>query len=184
MITLKRCNYFTGNPHHVGYTIKHIIDFLENEGVNYLLISPPDNIYFDRGTKKKKQGITTNLRYLLSNQITFKSFNEFNQILSNKSNLFRVNLLVFDFSLIGKFEMDEYKKVINNLGIDYLIASNEYHYINDGGVNDFHVRTEYKDLSKSETYITDNINKWTSSLKELEISYIRDIKINTIIKNK
>lgn len=175
MVNLKRRNYFTGELPDVGYAIKHIVDFLENDGRNSLLITPPKST-----TSEKKQKSNTTLKYLLNNQFTFENLEEFTEILENSSNLFRVDLLIFDFTHLQKWEITDYKEVIDKLDIDYIIAALEYHYILDENTNDFHIRREYKDLKKSDLFVTDNINKWTTNINELEISYKRDLKIKNI----
>lgn len=175
MVNLKRCNYFTGELSDVGFAIKHIVDFLENDGRNSLLITPPKSY-----VKEKKQKSNTSLKYLLNNQFTFETIEEFTEILENKSNLFRVDLLIFDFTHLHKWEIVEYRKIIEELNIDFIIAAKEYHYVLDENTNDFHIRREYKNLKKSELFITDNINKWTTNLNELELSYKRDLKIKNI----
>ncbi len=168
MIQLKRCNYITGEPSDLGFAISDIINFLEVDGKNPLLVTPPKN----------QDG--TNLKYFYNTKITFESFSQFEELLGNKSNLFRVDLLVFDFYHLGPWQILDYKKVIDKLNIDHIIIAKEYHYKTSDDVNDFHIRKEYKDLHKSEVHITDNINNWTSTLKSLSVSYIRDKKIDNI----
>ena len=91
MIQLKRCNYITGEPNDLGFAVSDIIRFLENDNKTPLLITPP------RASTEEKSGISTPIKYLFTNQFTFDSFSQFKFILENKSNLFRVDLLVFDF---------------------------------------------------------------------------------------
>lgn len=179
MVNLKRCNYFTGELNDIGFAVKRIVDFFENDGRNYLLITPPKT-----NTIEKKQGANTSLKYLLSNQFTFQNLDEFSKIFENKSNLFRVDLLVFDFTHLSKWQITEYKSIIDKLNIDHIIAAKEYYYKSDEDINDFHVRNEYKDLRKSEYFLTDKINKWSANLSELELSYVRDIKIKNIFGDK
>jgi hypothetical protein len=177
MINLKRCNYFTGDPSDIGYSINKIVNFLENFNYNSLLITTPRINNFDAPKIRKA---STPLIHFLKNQKTFENFQQFCQILNEPGNLFRVNLLIFDFMHLEKSEISDYKKEIDKLGIDHIIAASEYHYILDEDINDFHVRREYKDLQKSEVWVTDNITGQVSSLDSLEISYKRDIKINNL----
>lgn len=177
MIQLKRCNYITGEPNDIGFAVSDIVKFLETDGKTPLLITPP------RLSTEDKKGVSTTIKYFLDNQFTFDSFEQFKSIFDNKSNLFRVNLLVFDFYHLRPNRISDYKKIIDSLDIDHIIIAKEYHYKTTDDVNDFHIRKEYKDLHKSEVHITDNINKWTSTLKSMSISYVRDKKIDNIFGN-
>ena len=82
MIEIKRCNYFTGDMTHVASGVYEIVKFLEVDGRNYLLITPP------RANTQSKQSQSTGLKYSLSNQFTYENFEDFCEILNNKSNLF------------------------------------------------------------------------------------------------
>lgn len=174
MILLKKCNYITGDLNSLAYAVFDIIKFLEDDGKTILLITPP------RASTEDKKGVSTSIKYLFNNQFTFDSFSEFKSILENKSNLFRVDLLVFDFYHLSNWQISDYKKIIDELNIDHIIMAKEYRYKNTDDINDFHVRKEYKDLNKSEIYIKDNINNWTSSLNSLSLSYVRDKKIDNL----
>ena len=88
--------------------------------------------------------------------------------------------MIFDFYSLSPWQILDYKKIIDELEIDHIIVGKEYHYKTSDDVNDFHIRKEYKELTKSEIYITDNISKWTSTLRSLSVSYIRDKKIDNI----
>lgn len=171
MIEIKRCNYFTGDMTHVASGVYEIVKFLEVDGRNYLLITPP------RANTQSKQSQSTGLKYSLSNQFTYENFEDFCEILNNKSNLFRVDLLVFDFWHLSHQHVNNYKKEIDKLNLDHIIVTKEYYYKTSDDVNDFQIRTEYKDHHKSDTWITDNINKSTTTLDSLKTSYIRDKKI-------
>lgn len=172
MIEVKKCNYITGDPSDVGFAVAHIVDFLETDGRNALLFTPP------RSNTSNKSGVSTSMKYLMGNQFNFSNYDEFLDIINDKSNLFRVDLLVFDFYHLGVWQISDYKKLIDDTGLDHIIIAREYHYKTTDDVNDFHVRREYKDLDKSEIYITDKINNWTSTIKSLSTSYVRDKKID------
>jgi hypothetical protein len=173
MIQLKRCNYITGDPNELGFAVNDIIKFLENDGRNALLFTPSS-------INENKKGVSTSLKYIFDNKFTFDSFNQFSEIITNTSNLFRVDLLVFDFYHMKPWMISDYKKLIDELNIDHIIVAKEYHYKTSDDVNDFLIRKEYKDLNKSEVHITDNINKWSSTLSSLSVSYIRDKKIDNL----
>jgi len=178
MITIKRCNYITGDLSDIGSGVSQIVKFLELSGRNYLLIS---------NGKPKTSIKTTSLYSYLQNQYTYNDLDEFKDIINDKSKLFRVDLLVFDFWNLSRVSIMEYKKVIDNLNIDHIIVAKEYHYKSTDDVTDFHLKREIKSdwnvLSndfKSHIVITDNINKWSSNLEDLMKSYIRDKKIDNL----
>lgn len=182
MIPIKRCNYITGDVSDIGYGVSRIVRFLELDGVNYLLLG---------SGKPKDSSKTTSLYSYLDNQFTFSNLKEFTDIISDDSNLFRVNLLVLDFWNIPKDIIHEYKKEIDKINIDHIIVAKEYYYKSTDDVTDYHLRREIKsninNISptdfKSQIIITDNINKWVSELDSLVKSYIRDKKINNIFGN-
>lgn len=171
MIQLKRCNYITGEPNDLGFAITEIMNFLEVDGRNPVLVTPPKN------------QDSTNIKYFYNSKITFDNYDDFKLKLTDKSNIFRVDLLVFDFYHLSPWQIKDYKKIIDELEIDHLIIAKEYHYKSTDDVSDFHIRKEYKELHKSEIHLTDNINKWTSTLKSLSVSYVRDKKIDNIFGN-
>jgi hypothetical protein len=175
MIPIKKSNYITGNPSDVSYAMSHIISFLETDGRNPLLICKPRN----------SNSSKTSLIYLLDNKIEFESFSEFKMILENRSNLFRVDLLIFDFWSLNVSSIMEYREIIDKLNIDYIIVAKEYHYKMSDDVGDYHVKHEIKNNRENNYYITDKISGWTSDLTELSKSWIRDKKIEQIFnKNK
>ncbi len=174
MIEIKRCNYFTGDAHCLSSGMKDIISFLELTGINYLLLTPPRNNTSDKTIQ------SSTIKYYLDNQLNFDNFEEFSDIINNKSNLFRVNLIIFDFWHLSSPSISAWKKEIDKLDIDYFIIAKEYHYKSTDNVTDYHLHSEYKNMDKNELFITDNINKWTATLNSLVKSYRRDKKINDI----
>jgi len=182
MIIIKRCNYITGDISDIGSGVSQIVKFLELSGRNYLLIS---------NGKPKTSIKTTSLYTYLHNQYTYNDITEFKDILNDSSNLFRVDLLVFDFWNLSRTSILEYKREIDNLQIDYIIVAKEYHYKSTDDVTDYHIRRELKSDwinssptdFKSEIIVTDNINKWSSNLYDLIKSYIRDKKIDNLFGN-
>ena len=113
-------------------------------------------------------------------KINFNNIEDFTVVLNNKGNLFRVDLLVFDFWHLSVSSIIEYKQVIDKLNIDYIILAKEYHYKSSEDVNDYHVKIESRELYHSEYSITDKISGWTSNLENLSKSYIRNKKIDDI----
>jgi len=169
MIQVKRCNYITGNPSDVSYAVNKIVNFLEMEGRNPVLFCKP---------KKSSSGST--IKYLMDPKIEFDNLNHFEELLSDKGKLFRVDLLVFDFWHLNVSSIIEYKSLIDKLNIDYIILAKEYHYKSSDDVNDFHIKIESRELHVNEYLITDKISGWSSSLSGLTKSYIRDKKIDQL----
>jgi len=175
MINLKNINYFNGNTSDLRDGLTQIVKFMELDGLNSLLISPLNKYISDINCIQLQQSI--------DNYITYSTFEEFEEILDNKSNIFRVDLLIFDLYYESKVLIDSYIDIIKKLNIKHiLIICNEYYYKKSDCINDFTIIREYDNVkSKYVTYLTDNINKWTSSIESLKISYIRDKKIDIII---
>ena len=182
MIELKRCNYFTGDITSVSSAVSSIVKFLEVDGRNPILFTPP------KPTSSK--GNITNLIYYITPQITFNDFEDFKSKIEDPANRFRVNLMIFDFWTLSRALIPRYKELIDELGIDYIIVAKEYIYKESDDVADFHVKTEYKDLSsnssagymatRSETWLTNKIDGWTATLDSLKTGYIRDKKIDNL----
>lgn len=183
MIELKRCNYFTGDIACVSNAVNSIVKFLELDGRNPILFTPPKPI----SVKSKS---VTNLIYYLNPQVIWHDFEEFKSMIEDPANRFRVNLMIFDFWTLSRGLIPKYKELIDKLDIDYIIVAKEYIYKDSDDVTDFHVKTEYKDLSawsnsgymstRSETWITNKIDGWTATLDSLKTGYIRDKKIDDI----
>jgi len=170
MIEIKRCNYINGNPSDVSYDVKKIVDFLDMEGRIPVLFCKP----------RSSNSTATTLKYLMEPKINFNNIEDFTEVLNNKGNLFRVDLLVFDFWHLSVSSIIEYKQVIDKLNIDYIILAKEYHYKSSEDVNDYHVKIESRELYHNEYSITDKISGWTSNLENLSKSYIRNKKIDDI----
>jgi len=170
MIPLKRCNYITGDVTSVSHAVSRIINFLEDDGRNALLFCKP----------RTSNSTNTSLKYLIDNKFEFNTFEEFKNIIQTDGNLFRVDLLLFDFWHLSLSSIIQYKTIIEKLNIDYIIIAKEYHYKSTDDVTDYHVKSEVKDY-KSEYWITDNISKWTSDIDSLTKSFIRDKKISQVI---
>jgi hypothetical protein len=171
MIQIKRCNYITGGPSDVSYAVKKIVNFLEMEGRNTFL--------FCKSKSSNSKGTT--LKYLMEPKIEFNNLEHFTELINNKSNLFRVDLLLFDFWHLNVSSIIEYKEIIDKLNIDYIILAKEYHYKSSEDVSDYHVKIESSELYNNEYLITDKISGWTSNLESISKSYIRNKKIDDIL---
>jgi hypothetical protein len=173
MIRLKRCNYFTGDMNVVSNVVNSIVEFLEIDGINPLLFTPPKPI------GKKGPGIT-NLIYSMNPQIIWTDYDDFASKIEDQSNIFRVNLLVFDFWGLSRLLIPKYQELIDKLDIDYIIVAKEYIYKSTDDVADFHVRGEYRDDMKFSVWVTNKIDGWSAELDSLKTGYIRDRKIDDI----
>lgn len=170
MVDLKKYNYFTGDANCVASGVSDIVNFLDLAGYNYVLFTPkkPSN-------SQKLYDLC--LYHYLINKIEFKDFEEFLEKISNKSNLFRIDLLVIDFWSISKKHHWKYIDIIDKINLPTIITSREYHYKSTDDVNDFHLRKEYKDTLKSDIWLSDKINNTSATIESLKLSYIRDKKI-------
>lgn len=174
MIDIKKCNYITGtNVHAVSFGLSKIIDFLETAGRNPILMSHPKNSSDNQ----------TTLKYIMkTNSLDFKNWDEFRDLLKEKENLFRVDLIVADLWKFNLQSILEYKKLLDETGIDYIIVSDKYHYV-EGDQNTMVYKLDKIDSGKRYEYdysVTEMINGWSSSLDNLVKTYRRDKKIGDI----
>lgn len=177
MIRLKRQNYFTGDIFSVCIAVDSIVKFLEVDGINPLLFTPPK--------PSGKNGLEiTNLIYHINPQIVWNDYEDFASKIEDRSNLFRANLLVFDFWGLNRSMISKYQKPIQNLDIDYIIVAKEYIYKSTDDVADFHVRSEYRDHMEFGVWLTNKIDGWCAELSSLETGYIRDRKIDDIFNDE
>jgi hypothetical protein len=170
MIDLKKYNYFTGDVSSVASGVSSIVNFLDLAGYNYILFTPPKP-----SESNKIHDLC--LYHYLNNKIEFDNIDDFKEKILNKSNLFRVDLIVFDFWSKRKMNWSSYFDVIKDLPQNFIIVSKEFQYKSTDDVNDFLLQNEYKDLNKSDNWITDRINGTTATIDSLKKSYIRDKKI-------
>ena len=110
----------------------------------------------------------------------FNNIEHFKELINNKSNLFRVDLILLDFWNLNVSSIIEYKEIIDKINIDYIILAKEYHYKLSEDINDYHVKIESGKDYHNEYLITDKISGWTSNLQNLTKSYIRNKKIDDI----
>lgn len=169
MIPIKKFNYITGDASSITYGVNRIVDFLELEGRNVLLIC------------REKNYSSTGINYLVNNKKEFTDTQSFRDIIEDKGNLFRVDLIVLDFWNLSVSTIIEYLKILENLSVEFIILAKEYHYKSSDDVCDYHISQESgMRLHSNEFIITDKISGWSSNLSELKKSYIRDKKIEEI----
>ena len=181
MISLKKCNYFTGSASHVANAVSKIVKFLELDGYNHLLITPPKS----SSIKESNSGIFRDLPGYLE----FGSYEDFEKLISDRSNLFRINLIIFDFWYFSTSEIKSYKYLIDQLDITYIILAKTFEYKESDDVADYHVDIKYSEFNgnsslsgefKSEIFLSDNKSGWKATLDSLKTSYIRDKKIDIL----
>lgn len=178
MISLKKCNYFTGSASHVANAVSKIVKFLELDGYNHLLITPPKS----SSSKESNSGIFRDLPGYLE----FKSYDDFEKLIIDRANLFRINLIIFDFWCLSTTEIKTYKYLIDQLNITYIILAKTFEYKESDDVADYHVDIKYSGTSplseefKSEIFLSDNKSGWKATLDSLKTSYIRDKKIDIL----
>lgn len=177
MVDLKKYNYFTGDISEVATGVSQIVNFFDLAGRNYVLFTP------NKPSSSSKYHDLC-LYHYLDNKIEFKDFDEFSEKINNSSNLFRVDLLVFDFWNISKNNLWMYISEISKSKLDSIIVAREFQYKTGDDVNDFHIRKEYKDLQKSEIWINDKVKNVTTTLDSLKKSYIRDKKLEYLFGNE
>ena len=179
MIFLKKYNFFTGTPNHVSSVLLEVVNFLEVDNYNYILLTP---------SKEKSCGLI----YGLHSNLLFNNLEELENLINDKSNLFRVNLIVIDLYHYKSHQITNILKVIENLDYKFIIIAKEYHYKSSDDVNDFHVEIKYNldpnttptnlvfNAARTSKFIKDNINGWITELDKLKGAYIRDKKIDSL----
>jgi hypothetical protein len=175
MIDLKRCNYITGQTSAVSFGISKIIDFFENSGKTPLFLYKKDS----------------NFHHLIhTSRIEFTNKSEFDLILTNKSNLFRVDIVIVDLWFLNNVgQVISYKKELDKLQIDYIIITNKYHYIEgDPDVNIYKIETEFTDEHNrrfdTKYLINDIVSNSKTTMDDLVLAFRRDKKINDIFGGK
>lgn len=172
MIELKRCNYITGQINYVIFGFSKIVDFFENSGKTPLFL-------YRKGSNFQK--------LIHTSSIEFKDKNQFDEILTDSSNLFRVDLILVDlWFLNGVSQVISYKNELDKLNIDYIILTNKYHYIkSDVNVNIYKIDTEFDQKnywnSEAKYFIEDLIGDTRVSMDDLILSFKRNKKIDDII---
>lgn len=172
MIDLKKYNYITGQTIDVTFGISKIVDFFENSGKTPLFLhSKVSNFY----------------HLIHTSSIEFENLSEFEKILKNRTNLFRVDLLVVDLWMVKDIgQVIAYKRELDKINIDCVILTNKYHYIKgDRNVNIYKIETEFAEKNnwKSDTkyLINDLIENVKITMDDLILSFKRNKKIDDII---
>jgi hypothetical protein len=176
MIDFKKYNYINGDKSSVASGVHKIVNFMELEGYSTLLLTTPRT----NGLDKKIDN--TSLKHLISNQISFECFEEFESICQESSNFFRLDILVCDFWHLDNSEIYRYKKLLSELKVKWIfIVAKEHHYKSTDDVTDIELVYEYKGFDKSTLHIKERISNLESTFDNLKKSYIRDVKINKLL---
>jgi hypothetical protein len=177
MVSLKKYNYFTGEISCVARGVSDIVNFFDLAGSNYILITPPKP-----QSSNKIHDLC--LFHYLNNKLIISSFDDFVDKITNSSNFFRVDIIVIDMWSINKSLIWKYLEKIEKLNLPIIIVAKEFHYKSNDDVNEFHIRTEYKEMYKSEVWINDKINNTSSTTESLKLAYIRDKKLEYLFEKK
>src|ERR1035437_2117705 len=162
MIEIKKCNYITGDAASVSFGLSTIIDFLETSGKTPLFLSIPLK--------------SISLKYFVkTSKMDFIIKSDFESLLEDRSNLFRVDLIIVDlWHLKTIASVLEYKEILDRTGIDYIIISNKYHYKEGDDIRIYKIEKETIDtnnyLSEHRYWITEKIGGWRSTVEDLILS--------------
>lgn len=174
MLDLKKCNYITGQSNVVSFGISKIIDFFENSGRTPIFLSIKESQFSS---------------LIQTSKIEFKNIKNFEELLSNKSNLFRVDLIVVDLWFLKNVsQVLSYKSILDKLNIDYVILTTKYHYIEgDENVSVYKIDSEYTDIKSSfdvKFWISDLVSKNKTSMNDLVLAFKRNRKIDDLFGNQ
>jgi len=179
MIELKRVNFISGEKNAISFGLSKILDFLDLTGRNIVFLSKPKN------------DVKTSLKYIVNfNKKEFNNYKDFEDLVTNKSNLFRIDLIVVDLWEESVDSVITYKEMLDKTGLDFIIVSDKYHYIigdNDITVNRLEQdrNTDLKSMKfETKYYIKNEITNQKYSFDDYKLSYIRDKKINDLFGNK
>ena len=174
MLDLKRCNYITGQSNVVSFGISKIIDFFENSGRT--------PIFFYKKESNFESLIQTS-------KIEFTNLRNFEEIINDKSNLFRVDLLVIDLWFLKNIsQVLSYKSLLDKLNIDYVILTTKYHYIEgDESVSVYRLDSEFTDTKSKfdvKYWVSDLVSKNKTSMNDLVLAFKRNRKIDDLFGNQ
>lgn len=170
MIDFKKENYIYGDSESLSYGVHQILDFFDLIGKNILFLY--------------KKSYNNNLRYFVNfNKIEFTDYDSFLNVLEDKGNLFRVNLVVLDiFNQINTFDVNNYIKILKENNIDFIvITKKEFPIFNNSNSSITKLRRSH--LNQNEVVITNIKKDETYLLKDYKKSYIRNIKIEQLLNN-
>lgn len=180
MIELKRVNFISGEKNAISFGLSKILDFLDLTGRNIIFLGKP------------KDSSKTSLSYIVNfSKKEFRNFYEFRDIISSKSNLFRIDLIVVDLWEESVSDVITYKEMLDKTGLDFIIVSDKYHYIvgsEDLTVNRLEQErnSNFNKIKNFETkyYVKNELTNQRYSFDDYTLSYKRDKKINDLFGNQ
>lgn len=179
MIELKRVNFISGEKNAISYGLSRILDFLDLTGRNIIFLSKPKN------------DVKTSLKYIVNfNRREFNNHADFADLVTSKSILFRVDLIIVDLWGESVDSVITYKEMLDKTGMDFIIVSDKYHYIigdSDVTVNRLEQDTssDFKKMKfETKYFIKNELTNEKYSFDDYRLSYIRDKKIDDLFGNK
>jgi hypothetical protein len=121
-------------------------------------------------------------------QIDFKSEDDVCKILSDESNLFRIDLIVINLFNYSIDQILYIKECLTSTNIKFVILSRDYSYSHNDNINVYnisrrvYIKSNNIDYNTDTTYVvTDLINKNSYSFDEYLKAYKRGVKIKNIL---
>jgi hypothetical protein len=127
------------------------------------------------------------VKQLSYSKIEFTTFTSFKDIISDRSNLFRTDLIIIDLWQYNLNSVLSYKEELDALDIDYIIVCKNYHYKDTDDINIFQIiktETGIKNIYslKYDYSILEKISGNKYTIFDLIKSYQRDKKIDDIFE--
>lgn len=170
MININKKNFISGGENEVNIGVSKIINFLDLVGTNVVLFHKHINYHSD------------------ASQFKYSNIEDLFELLDNKANLFRADVIVVDMFKDSVENVSKVEKYLYNIGLKFIIVSNNYHYVNnDESINVYKIseeriegNTSGWDSYRNIYYITDMKNKNKYSFDQYIKSYVRNTKIKDI----
>jgi len=173
MVQLNQKNFITGFRFDIEMSFYKIFDFFELSGLNCL--------YMNDINSSSKQVFKIS-------QIDFKSEDDVCKILSDESNLFRIDLIVINLFNYSIDQILYIKECLTSTNIKFVILSRDYSYSHNDNINVYnisrrvYIKSNNIDYNTDTTYVvTDLINKNSYSFDEYLKAYKRGVKIKNIL---
>lgn len=174
MVKLKKYNYFKGkNPNDVSSVISSVCKFFELEGLSSLLLYKCDYK-------------PSEIKYIISNNMKYENLKKFKELITDKSILFRLDILILDLNHETYETHLDFIRELNHLeNIKFIILSNNtYNVKGDNNIRIFNCYREFNILDfTANEYIEDVNNGWKTDTESLKKSYIRSKKLNDLLND-
>jgi hypothetical protein len=170
MININKKNFISGGENEVNIGVSKIINFLDLIGTNVVLFHSYINYHSD------------------ASQFKYRDIEELFELLEDSANTFRADVIIVDMFKDSVEDVSKVKKYLSNIGLKFIIISNNYHYVNtDKNVNIYKISEERIegnnrgwDSYRNIYYITDMKTKDKYSFDQYVKSYVRNAKIKDI----